>query len=100
MITSSVTLPLVATKLPRAQMWRPQHCFWMCLNSIRVFREVLPLIYCIILLADKLGGQGSNVCTHFEVINYPYKVVFNVMTAMRTASIVFHSQHYAKKRRT
>jgi len=63
MITSSVTLPLEATKYPRAQKWRPQNCFWMCLSSIIIFRDVLPLMYCMILLGERFEGQDNSTCT-------------------------------------
>ncbi len=62
-ITSSVTLPLDATKYPRAHRCRPQNAFCRCLNSISSFRELLPLMYCMILLGARLGGHDSSTCT-------------------------------------
>jgi len=62
-IASSVTLPLDATKYPRAHKCRPQYCFWMCRNSIISFREIFLLMYCMILLGDIVGGQDSRTCT-------------------------------------
>ena len=45
------------------QKWRPQYCFWTCLNSIISLRDVLPLMYCMILLGDNVGGHDSSTCT-------------------------------------
>jgi len=44
MITSSVTLPELATKYPRAHICRPQNALLNDLNSISSLRDVFPLI--------------------------------------------------------
>ena len=38
-VTSSVTLPELATKYPLAQKWRPQNCLDMALNIDIIFHE-------------------------------------------------------------
>lgn len=63
MIASSVTLPLDATKYPLAHKCRPQYCFRRCRNSISSFRDVFPLMYCMILLGDRFGGHDSRTWT-------------------------------------
>ena len=41
----------------------PSTVFARCLNSIISFRELLPLMYCMILLGDRFGGHDSSTCT-------------------------------------
>ena len=123
-MTSSVTFPLLATKYPRAHRCRPQNCLWMCLNSIISFRELLPLMYCMILLGDRFGGHDSRTWTwsreigslqdfnvvgpaylphqlsqtyanlanqhRLAVFRNPHKMVFQIVSRMRTVSVVFH----------
>ena len=61
--SSWVTLPTVETKYPLAHRCWPQYRFFRCVNSMRCFRLVFPLIYCTAFERERLGGTERRRCT-------------------------------------
>jgi len=59
-ITSSVMVPELTAKYPRPQKCWPQNFLFIVGNSWRIFLDVFPLIYCVILDTDSWGGAEMN----------------------------------------
>jgi hypothetical protein len=60
---SSVTLPELQQKYPRAHRCRPQNCFFTCGNSAIRWCAVFPFSHCTNRLIVTCGGIDTNRCT-------------------------------------
>jgi hypothetical protein len=63
LIISSVIVPELTAKYPRAQKWRPQNLLRRCGNSCSKTLELIPLSHCMIWLTSWLGRYVRNTCT-------------------------------------
>jgi hypothetical protein len=62
-MTSSVALPELQQKYPRAHRCRPQNCLFRCGNSASRWCAVRPLSHCIKRLTVICGGSDISRCT-------------------------------------
>ena len=62
-IISSVTVPELTAKYPRAHKCLPQNCLFKCANSWSITRELIPLSHCTIWLMFWFGRYETNTCT-------------------------------------
>jgi hypothetical protein len=60
---SSVMVPELTARYPRAQKCRPQNLFRRCGNSCINTLELIPLSHCMIWLTSWLGRYERNTCT-------------------------------------
>ena len=60
---SSVILPELTARYPRAQKCRPQNLLRRCGNSWSSTRELIPFSHCMIWLTFWLGRYPINTCT-------------------------------------
>jgi hypothetical protein len=45
---------------PQVRKWRYQYSFCIGLVSIISLQDVVPLMYCLVLLGDSVGGQDNS----------------------------------------